>query len=174
MRINKLENYVEGDITSIATRLYEQMYTSGYSLLESDIERIVYDVVRDYIAWGGALREFEQSDEEDEDCFLELNSSTRVYSDEWSIIRPVVIARCDLMQAKRMEGAQNLGVQPVGMGSSEAYQNHREAMLEMKREAFNTHPFSVDSTADLEDKNQTNNTTDLFQSIQINYNGWWK
>lgn len=173
MFTSRQDSYIEGDIKSIATRFYEELYTTGYSLLESDVERIITDVCRDYLAWGGALRAYELDDKDDTYTLL-LDSTTNIYNDEWSIIRPVVVARCDLMQAKRMEGAQNLGVQPAGMNSSEAYQNHREAMLEMKREAFNTHPFSVDSTADLEGKNQTNNTTDLFQSIQINYNGWWK
>lgn len=173
MFTSRQDSYIEGDIKSIATRFYEELYTTGYSLLESDVERIITDVCRDYLAWGGALRAYDLDDKDDTYTLL-LDSAINIYNDEWSIIRPVVVARCDLMQAKRMEGAQNLGVQPVGMGSSEAYQNHREAMLEMKREAFNTHPFSVDSTADLEGKNQTNNTADLFQSIQINYNGWWK
>ena len=173
MFTSRQDSYIEGDIKSIATRSYEELYTTGYSLLESDVERIITDVCRDYLAWGGALRAYDLDDKDDTYTLL-LDSAINIYNDEWSIIRPVVVARCDLMQAKRMEGAQNLGVQPAGMNSSEAYQNHREAMLEMKREAFNTHPFSVDSTADLEGKNQTNNTTDLFQSIQINYNGWWK
>ena len=173
MFTSRQDSYIEGDIKSVATRFYEELYTTGYSLLESDVERIITDVCRDYLAWGGALRAYELDDKDDTYTLL-LDSTTNIYNDEWSIIRPVVVARCDLMQAKRMEGAQNLGVQPAGMSSSEAYQNHREAMLEMKREAFNTHPFSVDSVTDLEGKNQTNNTTDLFQSIQINYNGWWK
>lgn len=173
MFTSRQDSYIEGDIKSVATRFYEELYTTGYSLLESDVERVITDVCRDYLAWGGALRAYDLDDKDDTYTLL-LDSATNIYNDEWSIIRPVVMARCDLMQAKRMEGAQNLGVQPAGMNSSEAYQNHREAMLEMKREAFNTHPFSVDSTADLEGKNQTNNTTDLFQSIQINYNGWWK
>lgn len=173
MFTSRQDSYIEGDIKSIATRFYEELYTTGYSLLESDVERIIVDVCRDYLAWGGALRTYVLDDKDDIYALI-LDSETSIYNDEWSIIRPVVVARCDLMQAKRMEGAQNLGVQPVGMSSSEAYQNHREAMLEMKREAFNTHPFSVDSVTDLEGKNQTNNTIDLFQSIQINYNGWWR
>lgn len=173
MFTSRQDSYIEGDIKSIATRFYEELYTTGYSLLESDVERIIVDVCRDYLAWGGALRTYVLDDKDDIYALI-LDSETSIYNEEWSIIRPVVVARCDLMQAKRMEGAQNLGVQPVGMSSSEAYQNHREAMMEMKREAFNTHPFSVDSTTDLEGKQQGNSTFNSLQSIEINYNGWWK
>lgn len=171
MFTSRQDSYIEGDIKTIAFRVYEDLYTTGYSLLESDVERVVIDVCRDYLAWGGAFRAYELDDKDDTYSLL-IENTLNIYNDEWTIIRPVVMTRCDLMQAKRMEGAQNLGVQPVGISSSEAYQNHREAMMELKKEAFNTHPFSVDTVDDVQRKQDR--TFNSLQSIEINYNGWWR
>ncbi|WP_296405420.1 hypothetical protein [Psychrobacter sp.] len=161
------DNYLEGDINDIASHLYDELLTTGYSLLDTDVLSIVIDVCRDYIAWAGFLHAFTLDDTEDNLPLL-IDGSTQLYNHEWSIMRPVVKARCDLMQAKRMEGAQNLGVQPVGITSSEAEQNYRDAMVLMKLEAFNTHPFSVDFIA------PSSNQASPQSSIEFNYTtGRW-
>ena len=56
----------------------------------------------------------------------------------------MVRAHCDLVQARRMEGAQGLGVQQTGMMTSEALQLYKDAVEVMKKEAFQCQPFSVE------------------------------
>ncbi len=172
MFTSRQDTYIEGDIKSIASRIYDQLYTTGSSLMDYEVERIVIDVCRDYLAWGGAFRAYEL-DGDDDTYSLMIDDTLNVYNDEMTIIRPVIMAKCDVMQSKRMEGAQNLGVQPAGISSSEAMQNYRDAIELMKKEAFNTHPFSVDSVSDIEGQVNKNNINS-YGSIEINYNGWWK
>ncbi len=140
--------YTKGSISDISQNLYEELLTTGYSLLFSDIEGVILSEIKDYIAWNGELKSLEDK-ETDKLLPIDIDGETILTLDEWAIIEPVVIAHCDIMQAKRMEGVQNLGVQPVGMTASEAKQAYREVKLQMQKEAFDCEPYSVETTEKL-------------------------
>lgn len=143
-------SYSAGSINEISQMLYDELLTSGSSLLLSEVIKLLIASVKKYVAWAGGLQIKPDNDELDkltgELATLEINEETHLTLDEWVIIDPVVRAHCDLIQAGRMEGAQSLGVAPSGVGKSEADMVYREALERMKKEAFQCEPFSISFT----------------------------
>lgn len=138
--------YINGTIADICQNLYEELVTTGYSLLYTDVENIIFTELKDYLAWNGEIKSL-QDVASDSLMHLDISPDTELTIEEWTIIKPCVMAHCEIMQAKRMEGVQNLGVQPVGVSSSEAKQVYHEARLQMQKEAFDCEPFSVENTS---------------------------
>ncbi len=162
--------YTNGNISFLANWLYEEYITMGYSLLYSDIEVAILNEVKDYIPWNGELKSLNDK-ETDSLLPLDIDGETVLTVEEWAIIKPVVQAYCDIIQAKRLEGTQNLGVQPVGMTASEAKQAYREVRLQMQKEAFDCEPHSVDfSTLDNQSNNGSHSKIDV--SLNINNRFW--
>lgn len=137
-------HHVIGSLQDASDELYEELLTSGSSVLLSDIVKIMITNTKKYAGWSGELQHCPKADASCDKPLLTITANTVLGVDDWLIIEPVVRAHCDLVQARRMEGAQNLGVQPAGMLSSEALQYYKEALEIMKREAFQCQPFSVD------------------------------
>ena len=141
-------HHVIGSLQDASEELYEELLTSGSSVLLSDIIKIMITNAKKYAGWSGELQHCPLEDESCVKPLLTITANTVLGVDDWLIVEPVVRAHCDLVQARRMEGAQGLGVQPSGMSSSEALQYYKEALEVMKREAFQCQPFSVDVPKD--------------------------
>ena len=137
-------HHVIGSLQDAATELYDELLTTGSSVLLSDVVKIMIVNVKKYAGWSGELQHCPKDDESCVKPLLTITANTVLGVDDWIIIEPVVRAHCDLVQARRMEGAQGLGVQPAGMSSSEALQYYKESLETMKREAFQCQPFSID------------------------------
>lgn len=160
--------YLDGSISEIAQNVYEGLITTGYSLLYSDIEVVIIGAVKDYVSWGGEIRSLNDT-ETDDIILLQVDGGTLLGVDEWSIIKPVVIAYCEVIQSKRMEGSQNLGVQPVGIASGEAKQLYKEAVEQMKKEAFDSEPYTVTLDEAVTSTTTNNNTVSLSNLSRF----WW-
>lgn len=138
--------YVTGTIQEAAFDLYNELLTSGSSLLESDVVKVFITTAKKYAGWSDRLlTDLLPGSDPTQKPLLVINENTVLDVTDWIIIEPVIRAHCDLVQAKRMEGAQGLGVNPSGMSSSEARGYYDEALLKMQKEAFQCEPFTVDT-----------------------------
>ncbi len=136
---------IKGVIGEYCNVLYDELLTSGYSLLLDDVQNIVLQEVRFLAGWCRLACQH-SDDEPPIGGFgsFTIDLDTILLLDEWVVIEPVVRCHCDLVQARRMEGSQALGVMAFGLQSSEALQNYNMAVETMKKEAFHNAPFSVD------------------------------
>jgi len=141
-------NYAAGTLEDVAGELYEELLTTGSSVLLSDLVKILIINAKKYAGWSGELLNVPAVTATDTKPLLVIEATTVLGVADWLIIEPVVRAHCDLVQARRMEGAQSLGVNPVGMSSSEALQLYKDALIQMQKEAFQCQPFSVDMPDD--------------------------
>ncbi|WP_394211168.1 hypothetical protein [Psychrobacter piscatorii] len=149
MSVNDTDvNHVIGTIEDAANDLYDELLTTGYSLLLSDVVKVFIINTKKYAGWSGELQHCPKSDESCDKPLLVIDKNTVLGVDDWVIVEPVIRAHCDLVQARRMEGAQNLGVQPAGMSSSEARQLYDDAVKTMQKEAFQFQPFSIEIPED--------------------------
>lgn len=143
-------NYSAGTITEIAQMLYEELLTSGSSLMLNEIIDLLIKDTKKYIGWAGGLHIHAKQDEQVSEITgltdLNVTDLTQLSIDEWVIIDPVVRAHCEVLQAGRMEGAQSLGLAPSGLSKAEADMTYREALEQMKKEAFQCEPFSIGFT----------------------------
>lgn len=152
-------SFVVGTIQDVSQELYNELLTSGSSVLLSDVVTLMIINTKKYAGWSGEL----QPRPEDEAVLkplLIITANTVLRVSDWIIIEPVARAHCDLVQARRMEGAQGLGVQPSGMSSSEALGLYNEAVRQMQKEAFQCQPFSLDG---LDNKSETPLWSNLWQ-----------
>lgn len=157
--------HVVGSIQFAADALYEELLMSGYSVTDEDMVKVFITNTKKYAGWSGELQHCPKDDESCKNPLLSITADTVLSVDDWIIIEPVIRAHCDLVHAKRMEGAQNLGVQSVGVSSSEARQSYIDALEVMKKECFQCQPFSVDVPEDDLRKNYTRHAIwgDLWQ-----------
>ena len=135
--------HVIGTIQDAAQELYDELLTTGSSVRLSEVVKILITNTKKYAGWSGELQHY-PSDSADDKPLLTITANTVLGVDDWLIIEPMVRAHCDLVQARRMEGAQGLGVQQTGMMTSEALQLYKDAVEVMKKEAFQCQPFSVE------------------------------
>lgn len=135
--------HVIGTIQDAAQELYDELLTTGSSVRLSEVVKVLITNTKKYAGWSGELQHY-PSDSADDKPLLTITANTVLGVDDWLIIEPMVRAHCDLVQARRMEGAQGLGVQPTGMTTSEALQLYKDALELMKKEAFQCQPFSVE------------------------------
>ncbi|WP_230657789.1 hypothetical protein [Psychrobacter sp. I-STPA10] len=147
--LNAIPSYSAGTINEIAQTLYDELLTSGSSLMLSEVTKFLIEDTKKYVGWAGGLQI--KPDDIDGDLtnslvVLDINETTQLATDEWVIIEPVLRAHCEVLQAGRMEGAQGLGVAPSGPSKSEADMLYKEAVLQMQKEAFQCEPFTVDLT----------------------------
>jgi hypothetical protein len=145
-------HHVKGTIQIVASQLYDELLTTGSSVMLSDVVKILILNTEKYAGWSGELQHCPKEDESCVKPLLTITENTVLGMDDWIIIDPVVRAHCDLVQARRMEGAQGLGVQPAGMSSSEALQLYKDAIITMQKESFQYQPFSVELPDDARQK----------------------
>lgn len=135
----------KGKIKDFCLKIYDELLTSGYSLLLEDIENIALEDIRFLASW--TRLDCQYVDDErllPKPNFIELTLDTPLLADEWAIVLPVIRSHCDLLQARRMEGSQALGIMPFSLASAEALNHYKEAKELMKKEAFCHTPFSID------------------------------
>ena len=135
--------HVIGTIQDAAQELYDELLTTGSSVRLSEVVKVLITNTKKYAGWSGELQHY-PSVKDDDKPLLIVTANTVLGVDDWLIIEPMVRAHCDLVQARRMEGVQGLGVNPTGITTSEALQLYRDSIEQMKREAFQGQPFSVD------------------------------
>ena len=135
--------HVIGTIQDAAQELYDELLTTGSSVRLSEVVKILITNTKKSAGWSGELQHY-PSVKDDDKPLLTITANTVLGLDDWLIIEPMVRAHCDLVQARRMEGAQGLGVQQTGMMTSEALQLYKDAIEVMKKEAFQCQPFSVE------------------------------
>ena len=124
--------HVIGTIQDAAQELYDELLTTGSSVRLSEVVKVLITNTKKYAGWSGELQHY-PSDSADDKPLLTITANTVLGVDDWLIIEPMVRAHCDLVQARRMEGAQGLGVQPTGMTTSEALQLYKDALELMKK-----------------------------------------
>ena len=137
-------HHVIGSLQDASDELYDELLTTGSSVMLSDVVKIMIVNTKKYAGWSGELQHCPKEDASCVKPLLIITENTDLGVDDWITLEPVVRAHCDLVQDRRMERAQQLGVRPTGMSSSEALQYYKEALDVMKREAFQCQPFSVD------------------------------
>lgn len=134
---------ITGTIRQFCQTLYDELLTSGYSLLPDDIENIALTNVKKLAGWARLDAQMLDDDSIDP-AFFELTLDISLIADEWVLVEPVIRAHCDLLQARRMEGSQAMGVQAFGVSSSEANQIYQGLLEQMKKEAFIHEPFNIE------------------------------
>lgn len=139
--------HVIGTIQDAAQELYDELLTTGSSVRLSDVVKVLITNTKKYAGWSGELQHHPSVNDDDKPLLI-VTANTVLGVDDWLILEPVIRAHCDLVQARRMEGAQGLGVNPTGMTTSEALQLYKDSIEQMKREAFQCQPFSVDTPED--------------------------
>lgn len=150
MSIHSIEpSHIVGSVNDAANELYDELLTTGSSLLLTDVIKVFVNAVKEYVGWSGRLlTEPPAGVDPAQPTRLVIDENTVLSVADWLIIKPLVMAHCELVQAKRMEGAQGLGVNPTGMGTSEARSLYNEALRQMQKEAFQCEPFTVDTPQD--------------------------
>ena len=129
-----MDKVKRGSIEQVANELYDELLTTGSSLLDDEVLKIVIKAAKAYHTWSGELLTVDATH------VLTIDASTLVGVDDWEIIKPVVLAHCDLVQARRLESMQEVN---TGISTGEALQLYKEALELMKREAFQFPPFSI-------------------------------
>lgn len=135
---------VTGTLGSIKTRLHGELSKSGFSLLPSEVFTCVTNAVEFYASW--ATLEVQRRQEEGSSTPLLIDENLALDAYEWTFIKPLARAECDLMQAHRAEAARSVGMEAYGLSVSEATQ----ALIDLKRPenlpkaAFVAEPFSFD------------------------------
>jgi hypothetical protein len=145
-------SYAAGTLEDVAGELYDELLTTGSSVLLSDLVKILITNAKKYAGWSDQLHPMPADQDAATKPLLVVEATTVLSVGDWLIIEPVVRAHCDLVQARRMEGAQNLGVQPSGMSSSEALQLYKDAIITMQKESFQYQPFSIELPDDSRQK----------------------
>lgn len=141
------ENVI-GTIQEASSELYDELLTTGSSMLLSDVVKVFVMSTKKYVGWSGQLTTLPVDPMEAGSTVrpkLIINENTVISVGDWLIIEPVVRAHCDLVQAKRMEGAQGLGVNSTGMTTSEARGYYDEAIKQMQKEAFQAEPYTIET-----------------------------
>lgn len=129
-----------GTVAEMAERLYLELTQSGYSLMVEDIEAVFIEATCLYAAWATLNIQLTQDQPVPLDNTLPLDAS------EWAIMQPLVRTHCDLLQARRMEGARSLGGEGFGLSVGEAEQMYELARENMPKAAFIAPPFSIELT----------------------------
>lgn len=146
-----MDKVKRGSIEQVASELYDELLTTGSSLLDEEVLKIVINAAKAYHTWSGELANTDDSD------VLTIDSSTVIAVDDWEIMKPIVLAHCDLTQARRLESMQEPN---AGISTSEAMQLYKDALATMKKEAFQFTPASFDLGEDDKD-------------AAINLSGFW-
>lgn len=120
---------VRVDLNTRVNTLTDELVLSGYSLSVEDVMAVVMAAIYQLAGWGRF----------DDD----ISPNMSLLMDDWVIIEPVIRAHCDLIQARRMEGVQSLGMTTFNILASEALSLYNQAIETMKKEAFCQEPFTV-------------------------------
>lgn len=134
-----MDKVKRGSIGQVANELYDELLTTGSSLLDEEVLKIVINAAKAYHTWSGELAATD-------DDVLTIDSSTVIAVDDWEVMKPVVLAHCDLTQARRLESMQEPN---AGISTSEAMQLYKDALATMKKEAFQFMPASFDLGDDI-------------------------
>ncbi|WP_199506826.1 MULTISPECIES: hypothetical protein [unclassified Psychrobacter] len=137
-----MDKVKRGSIEQVANELYDELLTTGSSLLDEEVLKIVINAAKAYHTWSGELAAT------DDNGVLTIDSATVIAVDDWEIMQPVVLAHCDLTQARRLEAMQEPN---AGISTSEAMQLYKDALATMKKEAFQFMPASFDLGEDDKD-----------------------
>lgn len=135
---------VVGTLDTIKTLLHTELSKSGYSLLASEVFVCLKAAVLFYASW--ATLEVQRRQEEGSTTALPIDETLTLDAYEWTLIKPLARAECDVMQAMRAEASRSLGMDSYGLGVAEATQ----MLMELKRpenlpkQAFVAEPFSID------------------------------
>ena len=122
-----MDTVKRGSIEQVANDVYDEILTTGSSLLDDEVLKIVVKAAKAYHTWSGELLNTDSNN------VLVIEADTLICVDDWEIIKPVVLAHCDLAQARRLEAMQEVN---TGISTSEALQLYKDALELMKREAF--------------------------------------
>jgi hypothetical protein len=125
-----------GSIQDIATQLYEELSSNGYSLLPQDVINTAVLEAQYYAAWQMLQAQKNATSP------IPLDQNIVLEAAEWAILDPVIRAHCDLQQARLMEGSRSLGAEGFGLDVNIANQIYIEARKAMQDEAFFEPPFS--------------------------------
>lgn len=125
-----------GKIAVLASALYDEYGTIGYSVTIEDISIAIQNDFRFYAGWQQTHSQYLG-----EESLIDENTELSI--DEWAVLEPVVRAHCDWMQANRVEGTQSLGGDHFGLSVSEASSNYALAKKDMQKEAFCEPPFTM-------------------------------
>lgn len=126
-----------GTLLEISEQLHEHFQEVGFSLLLEDVLKAVVFDVQYYSSWAVlyAQRNSKQ--------FFEINAELRLEAFEWAIIYPLILAHCELLQAKMMESSRSLSGETFGLSVSEAQTNYQQAMERLQYEASVEPPYTV-------------------------------
>lgn len=127
-----------GTLKDMVVPLLDELTMSGYSLSDEDVSGVVFSAAAILVGWGRL------DWQRQEGAGGVLSMDTPITADEWVIIQPLVRAHCDLIQARRMEGTQSLGMTTFNLSASEALSMYNQALDTLKREAFCEEPFTID------------------------------
>lgn len=127
-----------GTIAERAELTYQEILTEGYSLLPEEVLTILIKSAEKYSSWSDQLGD--NTDDLAIEPTLKITDSTSLTKYDWAIMEPLVAAHINLTQARRNEAA---GITEGGLSSSEATQLYKDAVTDMKREAFQFQPFSL-------------------------------
>lgn len=127
-----------GTIAERANIVYDEILTTGYSLLPEEVLTIIIRSAEKYSSWSDQLSS--NIDDLAIEPKLKITEFTELTKYDWGIIEPVVEAHINLTQARRNEAA---GITDSGLSSSEATQLYKDAVNDMKREGFQFEPFSI-------------------------------
>lgn len=127
-----------GTLTELSDRLYLELAQSGYALMPEDIQAVMIEAASMYAAWATF------NIQETQDTAQPLDGSLPLDASEWFIMQPLVRSHCDLLQARRMEGAGSLGGERFGLSVGEAQQIYDLAREALPKDATVIAPYSIE------------------------------
>lgn len=125
-----------GTIASLAASLVAEYALSGYSLFNTEVETAL---INDVLFYAG----FQSTVKQKRNFPAVLDNSYMLYVNEWAVIKPLIQAHCEVLQAKRMESTASLGTERFGLSVSEAEQGYTLAMENLPKNAFVSKPVVI-------------------------------
>lgn len=121
-------------IVNLTNNLYEELLFNGDAITTDDIKKSIMDHLHVLAGWQ-KLTHHQESLNDGDEVMIEYG--------EWAILRPVVRAHLDCMQAKRMEGSRAISGDSFGKDVNTAYQDYKFELDELPKKAFCERPFWI-------------------------------
>lgn len=130
-----------GSLTELSEKVAHSLMFSGSSVMQPDVLNIIKTEVEYYKGYTDL--------EAHKDLTVQpVNDPLQLTDSEWSVIQPVVIAACKLLQAERVEASGSIGAERFGLDAGTAQQLYDTARQELPNNAFVSAPYSLNFDED--------------------------
>jgi hypothetical protein len=117
---NDYQETALGTAGELSLALFNELEGSGYSLIPEEVWQCFYTALSHYAGWSLFEAQLFST------VPVELDESLPIYAHEWTLIKPLARAECDVIQAPRMEADRSMGMEGFGIDVVTATNNLKE------------------------------------------------